>query len=235
LPVVDAVMRGKRERKPGARLEAIIELIGQCNNIYDVGCDHGYMSLELVKRGLAKRIKFSDISAPALEKAFLNAQESGLLEKASFRVADGLEGESPGEGDAVCISGMGGIAVAEILERAPLLQSKTVVQPNTEIAFLRRALQKMGYGIDDERMVFDNGRFYQVIKLSAGEMQLSKAEELLGPVLLRQKPEILGRYVQRQIMLLERALEGAKDDPQDSVPILSELKIMKEAKSWLAK
>ncbi len=227
--------KGKKGKRLGDRLEAIIELIGQCGAIYDVGCDHGYMALELVKRGLAKRIFFSDISAPALEKAFINARERGLLGVSSFKVANGLEGANPGENDAVCISGMGGVAVAEILESAPPLRSKIVVQANTEIVFLRKALQNMGYAITDERIVRDNGRFYQIMKLAAGKMQLSEAEEMLGPILLRQKPEALEKYVQRQIMLLERALEGAKDDVVDRVPILRELEIMKEVEAWLAK
>lgn len=230
--------KGKKEKKGkklGDRLETIIELIGRCDAIYDIGCDHGYMALELVKRGLAKRILFSDISAPALEKAFLNAGESGLLGVSSFKVANGLDGAFPGENDAVCISGMGGIAVAGILERAPLLRCNIVVQANTEIVFLRRALQKMGYAIIDERIVRDKGRLYQIMRLAAGEMRLSEAEEMLGPILLRQKPDVLGQYVQRQIILLERALKGAKDDAKDSAPLLRELEIMKEVEKWLAK
>ena len=226
-----------RKRNLGERLESIIELIGSCDAVYDIGCDHGYMSIELAQRGFAGRIFFSDISAMALEKARVHAREAGLDGIATFAVADGLGDAAPTEKDAVCISGMGGHAVADILESAGVtLPCKVIIQANTEVGVLRGRLEMLGYEIEDERIVYERGRYYQIMRLAgkvAGKMRLTETQRLLGPVLLEKKSAVLLKYVERRIALLEKALYGAKADEEDAAAITHELELMKEARGWI--
>ena len=44
------------------RLSAVFGLIGSAGLVADVGCDHGYLSAELILSGRAERVIASDIS-----------------------------------------------------------------------------------------------------------------------------------------------------------------------------
>ena len=87
------------------RLSTIVSVLPKCNVLADVGCDHGYVGLEALNRGVAQRVVFVDVSAPSLEKARQNCPQS-LTPRAEFVCRDGL-----GDLDADCavIAGMGGL------------------------------------------------------------------------------------------------------------------------------
>ena len=44
------------------RLEKLVSVIPCSDTLADVGCDHGYVGIEALKRGLANRVVFVDVS-----------------------------------------------------------------------------------------------------------------------------------------------------------------------------
>jgi len=211
------------------RLSAAAELIGSCRVLYDIGCDHGYLPLELLASGQIASACFCDISAPSLEKARVHAEAAGFLEKSRFVHADGLSTVSPEDQDAVSICGMGGNNVLDILRAAPNLGCPAVVQANTEREAMRKGLRDLGWRVCEEEMVFENGRYYFLARYERGQEILSDMQAFFGPKILEKRPALFMDYLQRQKRLLEKALIGAKHDPTDSARILRELAMIQEA------
>lgn len=153
------------------RLEAAAQMLGRADTVWDVGCDHGFLSAALLQSGLAEKVIASDISPASVVKARVLAERLGLSERMSVRAADGLSGEPP-EGDhKIAVCGMGGELIAQMLGAAPdaaRAAALIVMQPMRGEEELRRFLAEEGYSILAERVVEDDGRFYQLIAAKYG-------------------------------------------------------------------
>lgn len=154
------------------RLRAVYELMGSCRTAADIGCDHGFLSAALVMDGKAELAFASDISPVSAEKARALAEKLGISDRMRVYCADGLELPVPLVAPfRVAVCGMGGELIASILERSANIAKaaeKIVMQPMRGEAELREYLYKNGYGIEDERVISENGRFYQVIAAVPG-------------------------------------------------------------------
>ena len=88
-----------------------------------------------------------------------------------FRVADGLEGLRPGETDALVMAGMGGLVMGRILQEGATVAAaarRILLQPQGNLPELRAFLYENGYCVQDEAIVLDNGRYYQLILAAKG-------------------------------------------------------------------
>ncbi len=149
------------------RLAAALEMLQGCDTVADVGCDHGRLTAALLQSGACSHVIASDISAPSLDKARKLVEYIGQSKQASFRIGDGLQVLQPHECDAIAILGMGGTLMARILDacRLPLMGSGSVVlQPMRAQDDIRQYLYEKRYHITDDRIVFDHGRYYQILK-----------------------------------------------------------------------
>ena len=149
------------------RLSAVFGLIGSAGLIADVGCDHGYLSAELILSGRAERVIASDISPVSVNKAAALARAYGIVDRMSAVIADGLSPlkDEPGP-YKIAVCGMGGKLIARLLEEGAGEASRAeliVMQPMRGEAELRRYLYENAYRITDERVVREGRRFYQVI------------------------------------------------------------------------
>ena len=208
------------------RLEMLLKLVPECTLCADIGTDHGYLGIELLKRGICKKVQFSDISAPSLDKARLHAAMAGLEDKAVFTVADGVDKMEKDAG-AVIIAGMGADTILSIIEngRDKLGDAVLILEPNINPDMVRAALPKLGYRIADESMTKDNGRFYTAIRAEKGSEEYTGEQLLAGPRLLEKKPDVLKEYAGRWIRIQTKALKGATDgnDEQAAETIKKEL------------
>ena len=153
-------------KKLTKRLEAMLDMIGRCDELIDIGADHGYLCAAAVMRGIAKHAYAADISQSSLTKAHKLANELCLNDKISFIVADGFSGYAPGSCFCAAIAGMGGELIASILENGQTAAheaKRLVLQPMRGTRELREYLYKNGYGITDELIIAEGSRFYQLI------------------------------------------------------------------------
>ena len=184
-------------RPSDRRLSAIVQLVPPCGCAADVGTDHGKIGAQLLLSGKCSRVIFSDISALSLEKAKKLVDDKGLHDKAEFCIADGLEG-LPCPLDSIVIAGMGGLNIRDIIVKGKnaAMNAVLVLQPNTEIEALRRALCENRFRITDEKIAREGKRFYVIIRAEKGQMRLDETELLAGPVLLKSSDsEVKAYYV----------------------------------------
>ncbi|MCL2323859.1 MAG: class I SAM-dependent methyltransferase [Oscillospiraceae bacterium] len=156
------------------RLLGIIKMVNKKSQIgIDVGSDHGYIPIYLVKNGICKRFIASDVKPLPLEKARKNIENEGLLNKIELRQGSGLKVVLKNEVNFAILCGMGGYLIRDLLEESFDVVSSLeymILQPMQNIEVLREYIYKRGYEILDERIVWDEF-YYQIYKIKAGDLK----------------------------------------------------------------
>ena len=102
-----------------ARMQAVADMVKIGNRVCDVGCDHGYVSIYLVQRGIAPGVLAMDINKGPLQRAKIHVAQADLSEYITLRISDGLDKYQSGEAQTLICAGMGGRLMQKILEKEP--------------------------------------------------------------------------------------------------------------------
>ncbi len=155
------------------RLETIVQMIEPCDCLADIGCDHGYVSIEAVRRKKAAHVIAADVAECPLDAARRNVQNEGIADAAEFVLSDGLTA-IPDDCGVNCIvnTGMGGILMKRILEEGKLTRfpelKQLVLGPQSDPDLVRRFLiEELGFSIRREMVVFDDGKYYFLLDVDA--------------------------------------------------------------------
>jgi tRNA (adenine22-N1)-methyltransferase len=144
------------------RIYAIADQIESGESVADIGTDHGYVPMLLIKNGISPRAIMSDISDGSLSKAKETFSLCCLdVPAEDFRVGDGLDTIEAGEADVIIIAGLGGHTIADILDAdigKSRSFSKLVLQPRKHSGTLRYYLYTRGWDIESEVLAAE-GKF----------------------------------------------------------------------------
>ena len=191
------------------RLKAICDLCLPGQVVADIGCDHGYVSITLTNSGKFEKALAMDINEGPLRLAGQNIALYGDKARIETRLSSGFDKLEKGEADTVIIAGMGGMLVRDILYAGrDKLESvkQLVLGAQSDIDTVRRYITAAGFRIDDEEMLEEDGKYYQLIRaVNTGsdiEGQLSDIEALYGPVLISKKHAVLREYLTKQKAVL---------------------------------
>lgn len=149
------------------RLKTVAEAVTKGNRVADVGTDHGYVPIYLVKNNLSPAGIAMDVNKGPLEKAQEHIREEKLGGEIATRLGNGLAPLEPGETDTVIIAGMGGDLICKILKAKPefLIEGKEfILQPQSEWFKIRRLLKEYRYQIEKEWFLKEDGKYYVIIK-----------------------------------------------------------------------
>lgn len=211
-----------------ARLSAIVDMVPAGMTVADIGTDHAYVPVELI---LQNKISFAvagEVCKGPYQAAQATVRQAGLSEKISVRLGDGLAVLSPGEVDSVILAGMGGSTMMAILAASPTVtaQLKTLIlQPMSGAAQLRQWLVTEGWEFDAETLVKEEGRVYEIIRVSNSALErVEQSQESsarlcddkwqddkplmyeIGPLLWRNKHPLLKCQLILKIQSIERIL-----------------------------
>ncbi len=201
------------------RLLTIASLVPPGGRIADVGTDHGYIPIYLVKNGVAKSAIAMDVRSGPLSRAAEHVEEYGLSDRIELRLSDGLNALSAGEADTVVISGLGGPLMVDILERGKQTADAVdcfVLSPQSDIPGVRIFLRENDYRIEREAFVLDDGKYYTVMQVFHGESRPGRiVDDLYGRDLLDRADPVLGEFLQKQRERCERLLPGLLTSPKE--------------------
>lgn len=183
------------------RLLAIANEIQQVETMLDIGTDHGYLPIYLVKSGKVKSAIAADVHEGPLARARENIEKERMTASIMPRLGDGFSVLEKGETiDAVVISGMGGALITEILERGLEALERAnvhllVLQPNVGAEKVRRWLYEHGWQLTNEQLVEEQDRIYEIITAKRGEAAAPYEENdihtetgfLFGPLLITKR------------------------------------------------
>ena len=150
-----------------SRLLACCNLIAPGDRVADIGCDHGYLGIYLLTKGIAKTVIAADIKEGPLQCALRNSEKFGVRDKMSFFLSDGVK-NIPKDFDVLVCAGMGGDTMVSILSAAPWLknaQYRLVLQCQSKTAMLRKYLSENGWRIHQEQTVRDGKFLYTVMEI----------------------------------------------------------------------
>ena len=205
------------------RMQALTDMVTPGTVITDVGCDHGFVSVYLVQKGLSPRVIAMDVRSGPLERAREHIREYGLQDRIETRLSDGLHGLKTGEANGMICAGMGGPLMEKILtegrEQAQGF-AELILQPQSEIPHFRTFLMDEGYLLLDENIIYEEGKYYfmmkvrwlgamtdDVVRQKVGDSWKTEGldpglAEKFGPLLLSRRDRILREYL--EWMLTER-------------------------------
>lgn len=176
-----------REATLDKRLKAAAEYVRQGAVFADIGTDHAYLPVFLLKEGIISHAYAADINEGPLKSARVHIAENGLSNRVTLVLTDGLIGlEECGITD-IAICGMGGELIADIISHAPFTKDKSirlVLQPMTRAAHLRYFLAREGFSVIDECVTSAAGKsYFCIVAEYTGEpYELSRIEAELGRV-----------------------------------------------------
>ena len=207
--------------KLSKRLQAVADMVDAGSRVADVGTDHGYIPIYLVKEGICASAIAMDVNKGPLQRAKAHIQEEGLSEVIETRLSDGLSSLHINECDAVVIAGMGGALTIRILEQGREV-AKTlkclVLQPQSELSKVRSYLCENGYCIIAEDMVEEDGKYYPMMKVISGNTDAYQPIELLyGKYLLEQKHPVLLQYLEKEIQKKEAIRKDLTEEQSDKI------------------
>lgn len=213
------------------RLKRIAEHVDKCESVADIGTDHGYIPIYLVKEGICKKAIASDINKGPIEKAKVNVAFEGVSNKVKCLLGPGLNSLKVGEVNGVILAGMGGNLTRDIL-LADMEKVKKydfiILQPAQNPEVLREFLYKNDYEIIDEDLIKDEGRFYELFKVKYNENseKLVFEDELeyeVSPLLREKNHPLFKEFIEEKINRCETILSFIKEDTESAKKRKSDL------------
>ena len=221
------------------RLELIASFVKNGIGVADVGTDHGYIPVMLVKRGYKGNIIATDINEGPLNKAKQSLIEADCEEAVELILCNGLDGCESEKIDTIIVAGMGGDTITGILDRAEWCARediKLILQPVTKPEILRYWLVNNDFRITNEAQAEENGTVYQIICAVPGrDCRYKDSELFIGRYDLIKGSTYYKQMLDKHIIRFSSAAEGLKStDRVELLPwlgiienILQELKTMR--------
>ena len=199
------------ELKLSKRLFEISKLV-EGSVVADVGCDHGLLSAYLAVKK-SKFVYACDFRIKPLQKAVKNAEKFKAKNNIKFFLTDGLF-NVPSNFDCVVVAGLGGREIQKIIFAHNFKVSddvKIILQPQSFLFELRQNVYEKGFEIEDEIVVLEKGKFYNILVLKYKEIfkKISLKEAVLGRLLKRQGQDVL-KYLEFTNNKVENILNGLR-------------------------
>ncbi len=210
--------------------------------VADIGTDHGYVPIFLRSLGKITKAFACDVRRGPLEKARENIllyDAQGVIET---RLGSGLTPLQPKEAQTAVIAGMGGMLTIRILEDSPAVVAalkELILAPQHDVDRVRRYLHTIGFSIQTELMLKEEGKYYNILRCVPGEEKYQREiDYLYGYGLLLQKnpllKELLTTEEKKYCLVEQRLLESQTENAKERLlQVREKLGFMREALACL--
>ena len=219
------------------RLEAACKFVKPGDRVADIGCDHGYLGIYLLKNQIASQVIASDINEGPLNAAVFNAEKYGVRDKMRFFLSDGVK-SIPRDFDAMVCCGMGGDTMISILEAAPWLKAgnyRLILQCQSKRPELRKYLGENGWFIREETVLKDGRFLYTVMEVVYQPgMELTAGGCHFPPALLKNPTPDVSAFYHWVVGGLKMIVDNQGENAHPfKVQALEELTNLPEELNWL--
>ena len=215
--------------KISKRLQKIAEMV-KYPFVADIGTDHAHLPVYMLRNGLAIRALATDVNPGPLERAKENIADSWLSDFIEARLCDGLDGVNPDHWETCIISGMGGGLIIDILRKNLTTAQgfkQLLLSPQRDVRDVRVFLHQNGFRIDDEVLLDEKGKFYNILDVSpCNEVSYDEKGYVFGEILLRKKCEVLKKFVSLEIEKIKKIGRSELEE---------HLQLHEEVLAWLSK
>lgn len=205
------------------RLRLVAECVRQGSTVADIGTDHAYVPLYLIKSNISPFAYACDIGEGPLLNAKKTVENENMSDKIKLVLSDGLDKLHENCADDIIIAGMGGEMISDIIGRADWLKSpdvRLILQPMTMHHLLRKSLALMGFEVTEEKYCAEGKRFYTVMVYKyTGKVHTPNPAFLYCGNAFESHSPLAKEYINRQKNKLTQQLNGmqaskSKDENQ---------------------
>ncbi|HEX3026856.1 MAG TPA: class I SAM-dependent methyltransferase [Clostridia bacterium] len=187
--------------RPGARLA-------------DIGTDHAYLPVYLLKTGRITRALACDINRGPLGRALATVKKYGVSDRVELRLSDGLDRVAADEAEDIVIAGMGGELIRNIVAHCSWMKDsrrRLILQPMTSAGELREFLVSDGFSIVQEAVAREGNKLYVVIcaEYTGSKMLPNEIFKICG-TLPRTGGALEREYLLRQAESLFKKADGMR-------------------------
>ena len=211
------------------RLSKVLEFIDSEDKLADVGCDHGYLAMMAINKGV-KFVQLIDNKNGPLMRAKQNLKPYEKKCQVLYSLSSGISNLESCI-DTVAICGMGGELIAQIVEKSAYAKKhgvRLVLQPMTSVKELREYLQN-GFFTVAENVVYEDEKLYQIIcvEYDGIKREYSTAELELGIKNIENGGEMFNMLLLSLIAKKEKKLNGLKIGGYDTKETEKEINELK--------
>lgn len=206
--------------KLSPRLEYIASFVKKDSYIADIGTDHAYIPIYLIRNSICSRVIATDVRTGPLLRAEKNIRLYGLKDRIDTRKGYGLSPVEKNEIDGAILAGMGGYLICDIIDNDKDKADKInyfIIQPMQAPEAVRFYLYENGYRICDEMLVKENDKIYQIMYAEHGEDKIDDEIYLeIGKKLISNKDPLLGELVESKIWSTNKVIDKIEDKNSDN-------------------
>ena len=208
------------EKRLDSRLLSALPYLTVGGVVADIGTDHAYLPIEIIKRDLAQRVVACDINLGPIESARRNIAAAGFSDRIDTMKTDGLHGVETYHPTDVLIFGMGGELIVKILSEASWVMGNgisLILQPMSHPEILRKWLLENGFSILGESLTFEE-QYYQTIHAKfCGNTETYTEDELyFGKMISECTPALLEGFLKQKARALTRVVDGKRRGNADT-------------------
>ncbi|WP_431700382.1 tRNA (adenine(22)-N(1))-methyltransferase [Pseudomonas sp. BR20] len=211
------------------RLERVAAHVPMGARLADIGSDHAYLPVALMRRGVIEAAVAGEVASTPFQAAERTVRENGLEQHVTVRLADGLAAIKPADAiTAISVCGMGGETIRDILEGGKAHLSgheRLILQPNGGEQPLRHWLMENGYTLLHEELLRENRFYYEIIVAERTTPVIYSAEQLyFGPLQMQARSPVflakwqrMLRQKQKTLASFERARQAVPEDKAQEI------------------
>ncbi len=197
------------------RLGTIVGFIDKNKKVADIGTDHGFVPNFIVNEEISDFVISSDISKNSLLKSVELTKEYKNEDKIINRIGPGLEVLSISEVDIAIIAGMGGLLISEIIKDSwdiAINLDKLILQPMQAKKELREFLVNNGFEIIDEKIVFEDRKYFEIIvaKYTGKNIEKENIFFEVPEIPYNRRDEIIYSYLENRIEYNKMLIDNLK-------------------------
>ncbi|SER82837.1 tRNA (adenine(22)-N(1))-methyltransferase TrmK [Psychrobacillus sp. OK032] len=221
------------------RLKTVASFVEKNTILADIGSDHAYLPCYLVHTGIITQGIAGEVVKGPFESALKQVRSEGLEKQIDVRFGNGLEViEKTDNVQTITIAGMGGPLIASILEagKDKLDTIETLIlQPNIHAKAIREWAMKENWKIVNETILEEHDKIYEVVVLQKGLMELTEAELLVGPFLMKEKSSVFQKKWSNELSEWQRIMDQlnktveSKDVQQKKEELERKIALVKES------
>ena len=213
------------------RLQKVLDYIETDDKLADIGCDHGYLSLYAIKKGI-KFVQLVDNKIGPLNVAKKNLSNEKLDAEIKYSLSSGLS-DIDEKVDTVAICGMGGDLISKILFEDIDVAKRMkclILEANSKVDILREFLSSNYFEIIDEDIVLEKDKYYEILKIKFNNEvdPLSLTEIEFGPILLKKKSLIFKEYLNNKIEKLNLIIKKNNESKDNLILKINKIKAILE-------
>ena len=196
------------------RLQTIADTVKETEVIADIGSDHGYLPIYLLKNGTVQKAILTDLNEGPLQNARKTAAKYRVENLCEFLRGDGLNPLKGKKADVISFCGMGGELIASMLEKnMDIAQSaqQLIFQPMNNKELLMKRILSYGFSLDSVKAVKDKNHFYFIISVSFGgaDITLSDTDLEFSKELISQKDPVMKEFLLYRLHAERKVAENA--------------------------